>query len=101
MAEAGPIRAFKHGSQSLIWAWLKIEQEGGKPQVLVHVSTYQGKPFWVPNLFLSHKHFGEGKIPSTSREEDAITPSGYEASPEVRTTSSVWVNASQTLTVCE
>ena len=27
--------------------WLKINRRG-KPQVLVHVSTYQGKPFWVP-----------------------------------------------------
>ena len=28
-----------------IWVWLKIEQEG-KPQVLVHLSTYQGSIFW-------------------------------------------------------
>ena len=27
------------------WVCLKIKQEG-KPQVLVHVSTYQGNPFW-------------------------------------------------------
>ena len=27
--------------------WLKIKRSGlGKPQVLVHGSTYQGKPFW-------------------------------------------------------
>ena len=27
------------------WVWRKIEQEG-LTQVLVHVSTYQGNPFW-------------------------------------------------------
>ena len=35
--------------------WLKIEQQGGKPQALVHVSAYQGlrhfgnyRVFWLP-----------------------------------------------------
>ena len=44
--------------------WLKIKQEGQTagfgpclhlPQVLVHVSTYQGKPFWDSGV-LSHSH---------------------------------------------
>ena len=30
-------------------------QQEGRPQVLVHVSTYQGKPFWKSG-FLSHSH---------------------------------------------
>ena len=29
-----------------IWVWLKIKRSDGKPQVLVHGSTYQGNPFW-------------------------------------------------------
>ena len=29
----------------------------GKPQVLVHVSTYRGNPFWNSG-FLSHSHIG-------------------------------------------
>ena len=28
--------------------WVKIKLPGYGPQVLVHVATYQGKPFWVP-----------------------------------------------------
>ena len=28
------------------WVWIKIKPGNG-PQVLVHVSIYQGKPFWV------------------------------------------------------
>ena len=32
----------------------KLNDRRGKPQVVVHVSTYQGKPFWY--LFLSHSH---------------------------------------------
>ena len=30
------------------WVWVKIKAPGYGPQVLVHVATYQGKPFWVP-----------------------------------------------------
>ena len=34
------------------WVWLKIKQGGGGvTQVLVHVSTYQGKPFWNSGFF--------------------------------------------------
>ena len=33
------------------------ETRGGKPQVLVHVSTYQGNPFWNSG-FLSHSQMG-------------------------------------------
>ena len=29
-----------------IWVWLKIKQEGQTTGFHVHVSTYQGKPFW-------------------------------------------------------
>ena len=29
------------------WLWVKIKPGYG-PQILVHVSSYQGKPFWVP-----------------------------------------------------
>ena len=30
------------------WVWVKIKPTGNGPQVLVHVSICQGKPFWVP-----------------------------------------------------
>ena len=29
------------------WVWVKIKPAGIGRQVLVHVSIYQGKPFWV------------------------------------------------------
>ena len=32
---------------AFMWVWVKIKPPGIGPQVLVHVSTYQGKPFWV------------------------------------------------------
>ena len=35
-----------------IWVWLKINRRG-KPQVLVHVSTYQGKPFGNSGLLVA------------------------------------------------
>ena len=41
-----------------MWLWLKfLNDRRGKPQVLVHVSTYQGNPFWNSG-FLSHGHVG-------------------------------------------
>ena len=30
-----------------MWVWVKIKPPGIGPRVLVHVSTYQGNPFWV------------------------------------------------------
>ena len=33
--------------QIMIWVWVKIKPPGVGPQVLVHVSTYQGS-FWAP-----------------------------------------------------
>ena len=32
------------------WAWINIKQLGYGPQVLVQVSIYQCKPFWVPSF---------------------------------------------------
>ena len=31
-----------------IWIWVKMKPSEYGPQVVVHVSIYQGKPFWVP-----------------------------------------------------
>ena len=41
-------------SWPLNWAWaarVEIMPPGYGPQVLVHVSTYQGKPFWGYHIF--------------------------------------------------
>ena len=55
-----------NGEVSVYWVLLYIyiymsvaqnETRGGKPQVLVHVSTYQGNPFWNSG-FLSHSQMG-------------------------------------------
>ena len=35
----------------LIWVWVKVKPPGIGPQVLVHVSIYQGKPFWGYHIF--------------------------------------------------
>ena len=47
------------GSSGKTNTWLscgaKLDDRRGKPQVLVHVSTYQGNPFWNSG-FLSHSH---------------------------------------------
>ena len=34
--------------RTINWVWVKMKPPGIGPQVLVHVSTYQGKPFWAP-----------------------------------------------------
>ena len=34
----------------VIWVWVKIKPLGIGPQVLVHVSICQGKPFWVTRV---------------------------------------------------
>ena len=40
----------------MIWVWVKIKPPGYGPQVLVHVSIYQGNLFfWY--FFLTHSHF--------------------------------------------
>ena len=33
------------GKNGMLWLWLRLNRRG-KPRVLVHVSTYQGNPFW-------------------------------------------------------
>ena len=40
------VRGFDHGQFS--WVWVKIKPPGIGTQVFLHVSIYQGKPFWVP-----------------------------------------------------
>ena len=35
------------GLCTLMWVWIKIKPPGIGPQVLVHGSIYQGKPFWA------------------------------------------------------
>ena len=36
---------------AFMWVWVKIKPPGYGPQILVHVSTYQGKPFWGYPIF--------------------------------------------------
>ena len=33
-----------------IWVWVNIKPPGYGPQILVHLSIYQGNPFWVPSF---------------------------------------------------
>ena len=50
-AQAGGATPSAGVSSSLIWTiwvWVKIQPPGIGPQVLVHVSIDQGKPFWGP-----------------------------------------------------
>ena len=46
--------------------WVKIEPPGYGPQVLVAVSTYQGKPFWGHPIFLPQPGGGGGLEVSTA-----------------------------------
>ena len=41
-----------YGGYGMVWA--KIKPPGSGPQVLVHVSIYQGNPFWV-HIFEPHQ----------------------------------------------
>ena len=33
------------------WLWVTINKPGIRPQILVHISIYQGNPFWVYRIF--------------------------------------------------
>ena len=41
------LRLMESNFSNPIWVWVKIKPPGIGPQILVHVSIYQGKPFWV------------------------------------------------------
>ena len=47
----------RHSSTNSHGKWFKIKPPGYGPQILVHVSIYQGNPFWVP-IFDPRPHGG-------------------------------------------
>ena len=43
-----PISSSHQSESGTKWVWVKIKRAGYGRQILVHVSIYQGKPFWAP-----------------------------------------------------
>ena len=61
-------------NSSSMWVWVKIKPPGIGPQVLVHVATFQGNPFWyrlfepLPNCFLWTAGIRSAASEATCRE---------------------------------
>ena len=77
---------------ALKWAWVRIKPPGIGPQVLVHVSTYQGKPFRVhifdPQPFANCQGTDHSAVEPHRAANDHTT-----ASPKGSSSTNLWLGS--------
>ena len=75
-----------------MWVWVQIKPPGIGPQVLVHVSTYQGKPF-VVHIFDNHSHLKIGARCIPGDRPGAALPQDEARANRVPTDTAEWCKA--------